>query len=94
MFICKDCGFIFEEPKKYSEDLTPGGANEGGSFNIELKGCPKCQGSFAEAKQCGSCEEWFDADDLTDTTEYFNGGCGDCCEGCIEAGDMKEIGGI
>lgn len=42
-------------------------------------------------KQCEICGEWFDEDELQDTTEYINGGCGYCCEQCIEDGDMKTI---
>jgi hypothetical protein len=41
--------------------------------------------------QCEICGEWFVEDELTDTTEYINGGCGKCCEQCIEDGDMVAI---
>lgn len=46
-----------------------------------------------EKKKCEICGEWFDEDELQDTTEMINGGCGYCCEQCIEDADMKEIGG-
>ena len=86
MFKCLDCGHIFEEPKQYSEDRTPGGACEGGSFIEHYTGCPVCSGAYEEAKQCEICGKYFTSDELTDTNEYINGGCGDCCEQCIEEG--------
>lgn len=88
MYKCLDCGHVFEEPKQYSEDRTPGGACEGGSFIEHYTGCPLCSGAYEEAKQCEICGEYFAYDELTDTTEYINGGCGDCCEQCIEDGGM------
>lgn len=91
MYKCLGCGHIFEEPKQYSEDRTPGGACEGGSFIEHYTGCPVCSGAYEEAKQCEICGEYFTSDELTDTTEYINGGCGDCCEQCIEDGEMVEI---
>ena len=32
MFICDDCELVFDEPKEFVEDRTPGGVSEGGSF--------------------------------------------------------------
>jgi hypothetical protein len=88
MYKCLDCGAVFEEPKEYAEDRTPGGSFEGGSFIEHFTGCPYCEGAYEEAKQCEICGEYFTSDELTDTTEYINGGCGDCCEQCIEDGGM------
>lgn len=93
MYKCLDCGAVFENPKEYAEDRTPGGANEGGSFIERYKGCPQCSGAYEEAKQCEICGEYFTDDELQDTTEMVNGGLGMCCEGCIDDGDMVEIGG-
>lgn len=42
MYKCNLCGAIFETPKNYCEDLTPGGSFEGGSFNYRFCGCPEC----------------------------------------------------
>lgn len=39
--------------------------------------------------KCEICGEW--NQELTDTTTYINGGCGMCCESCIEDGEMVEI---
>lgn len=88
MYKCLDCGHVFEEPKQYREDRTPGGTCEGGSFIEHYTGCLLCSGAYEEAKQCEICGEYFTSDELTDTTEYINGGCGDCCEQCIEDGGM------
>lgn len=88
MYKCLDCGQVFDEPKQYSEDRTPDGVFEGGSFIEHYTGCPVCSGAYEEAKQCEICGEYFMSDELTDTTEYINGGCGDCCEQCIEDGGM------
>ena len=48
MYYCKECDYVFEEPKKYAEDRTPGGAFEGGSFIEYFEGCPICGGGFVE----------------------------------------------
>lgn len=60
MYICKDCGLIFSEPKHYSEDRTPGGVCEGGSFIEHYEGCPACAGAFDDAQMCQRCSEWCD----------------------------------
>ena len=91
MYKCKDCGLIFDEPKEYSEDCTPGGAFEGGSFINRFSGCPNCSGAYDDAKEWEICGEYFLEEELEDTTEMINGGCGYCCSQCIEDNDMSEI---
>lgn len=76
MYKCLECGKVFEAPKQNNEN------------EIKFKRCPYCYGSCEELIQCEICEEYFSIDELTDTTEYINGGCGMCCEECIEGGDM------
>lgn len=62
------------------------------SFEEKKDTCPFCgSDDVEEMKQCEMCEEYFKEDDLHDTEEYINGGCGYCCEQCIEDGDMVEI---
>lgn len=55
MFICLECGTIFEEPKKYTEthglDSPP---------YEEFYGCPECGGGFHETFKCDGCGEWID----------------------------------
>lgn len=48
MYKCLDCGYIFDEPNRYSEDRTPGGVFEGGSFIEYWYGCPSCAGAYEE----------------------------------------------
>lgn len=91
MFKCLDCYEVFEEPKKYAEDRTPGGAFEGGSFIEYFTGCPYCSGAYEEAKECEICGNYFTDDELKDTTEMINGGCGYCCGQCINDNEMIEI---
>ena len=57
MYYCKECDYVFEEPKKYTEDRTPGGAFEGGSFIEYFEGCPICGGAFVEYNEEESEEE-------------------------------------
>lgn len=91
MYKCSECGEIFEEPKSYSEDRTPGGSFEGGSFIVHFLGCPECSGAFKEVKECSICGEYKFLEDLTDTTGMINGDCGYCCEQCLEDNDIKEL---
>ena len=55
--------------------------------------CPYCHDNedLEEAMKCDICEEYYSQDDLTDTTEYINGGVGYCCEGCMQDADMRAI---
>lgn len=48
MYRCERCNKLFDEPKIYTEDLTPGGAFEGGSFNKKYYGCPSCEADYEE----------------------------------------------
>lgn len=48
MYECLDCGHIFDEPKQYSEDMTPSGAFEGESFIGHYNGCPLCSGEYED----------------------------------------------
>ncbi len=78
MYKCCDCGCVFEEPKHYSEDRTPGGAFEGGSFIEHYEGCPYCSGAFEEATECDGCGEYFFESCLVSTKD------GRYCEDCLE----------
>ena len=55
MFVCLECGHVFEEPKSYVEthglDSPP---------YENSKGCPICCGAYVEAYRCNCCEEWID----------------------------------
>ena len=64
MYICKNCNYEFEKPKKYSEDRTPGCAFEGGTFIEYFTGCPLCAGGYEETAECNYCERTFAESDL------------------------------
>lgn len=76
MYKCYDCGSIFTEPENFSEDRTPGGAFEGGSFIEDYTGCPMCSGAYGEVQECDLCGEWAYVGDLN----YCEQGslCDDC----------------
>ena len=56
MYICKECGLVFNNPKKYSEDCTPYGGPAEPGFTRSYEGCPSCEGNYVEATQCVRCE--------------------------------------
>ena len=53
MYLCLDCGELFEEPKHYTEthglDFPP---------YEEWSGCPECAGAYVKTILCDYCEEW------------------------------------
>ena len=82
MYKCFECGSVFEEPKKYSEDLTPGGTFEGGNFIKYYTACPQCGGDYDNAIECDYCGEFA----FLKYGEHKDGGF--CCQGCLD--DMEE----
>lgn len=78
MFICLDCGCVFDEPKHWIEthglDSPP---------YEEWNGCPSCGGAYAETYKCDGCNDW-----LCGTyAETKNGN--KYCENCYE---IREVG--
>ena len=57
MFVCTECGMVFEEPIKIEEDR---GEYFGFPAYEEFYVCPKCKGVYVEAHRCDSCDEWID----------------------------------
>ena len=53
MYKCEDCGYIFDEPREYS-DME----NEYGCNGLTWSGCPKCAGNYEEVKKCDYCGKW------------------------------------
>ena len=76
MYKCYDCGYIFDEPENFSEDKTPGGVFEGGSFIEHCIGCPRCSGAYGEIKECDNCNEFVYLPDLILTDD------GEICDNC------------
>lgn len=65
MWICNDCGAVFENPREYYEHDT-------GYHEID---CPHCgSGDIDEAKRCSGCDEWVNEKNLV------NGLCPACIE--------------
>lgn len=83
MYKCFDCGCVFEQPKTYVEDCTPGGVSEGGSFLQKYDCCPECEGAFGSVEECVICGEW----------GYVDSGCYDndgfICENCNAEIDLE-----
>lgn len=78
MFICLDCGCVFDEPKHWIEthglDSSP---------YEEWNGCPSCGGAYAETYKCDNCGDWING-------EYVKLKNGDnFCENCYE---IREVG--
>ena len=71
MWVCLDCGLIFNEPKHYVE--THG--LHCGPYE-EWDGCPKCSGACTEAYECDCCGE-FIVDDYIKTKDGYRY-CEDC----------------
>lgn len=55
MFICKECGHIFEKGEEQTW-IEPHGEH--------LSGCQICSGSYEEAEQCNICGSYFLAEKL------------------------------
>lgn len=75
MYICLECGAVFEEPETWEEGR---GEFWGFPCSETVSGCPECGGDYEEALQCAECGEWFFTDELDD------GLCEDCQEEEIE----------
>lgn len=71
MYICLECGSLFDKPVYYREkhgfDTPP---------YEEFEACPCCGGAFTETYECDSCGEWITGDyvELNDGSRY--------CEEC------------
>lgn len=87
MYKCLECERIFDRPRTISEDLTPGGAFEGGSFIYHYEVCPYCESSsFKELKECDNCGYY----EIKENGEYIKKQW--LCESCIEEMEKKKNG--
>ncbi len=73
MFICLNCGEIFEEPKHYVEKH----GFEYGPFE-EYDGCPVCGDSYEEAYECSNCNSY-----ICETNAVIMDGR-EVCEACAD----------
>lgn len=53
MYICLDCGKVFEDYIRIETD-----------YGEKKSVSPCCCGAFAEAEQCEECEEWVEAEEV------------------------------
>ena len=73
MYICVDCGFVFEETEVDFESYNH--ADHGDRPAVEEWACcPACKGAFTDAVKCKMCENWFDE------VHLFGGVCDKCIE--------------
>lgn len=70
MFVCTNCGYLFEEPCEWEE--RHGFSH--GPFE-RWRGCPKCYEPYVEAHKCDSCRDWIDG-------EYIKVGDKRYCSNC------------
>ena len=77
MYLCLDCGALFEDPQKYTE--THGLS----SPPYETwTGCPECGGGYVETICCHLCGEWV-------TGEYVKLKDGTvACDQCYKVNDI------
>lgn len=74
MYICKDCGYVFEEPVVEYDDPSPAGVSLA-SGAYEYESCPHCGSDDIDgAEVCACCGEWYDG------TKNSKIVCGDCYE--------------
>ena len=67
MYICKDCGAVFEEPNVWRDDPSPAGVALPSGY-YEYWECPKCGSEdIDEAKQCEVCGEYIAFRGICDT---------------------------
>lgn len=95
MYKCSECENRFEEPKQkqicFETEYGVSNLFDSRTFTT-VSVCPYCEDSgIEELVKCDVCEEWFEEDELEDTTEYINGGVGYACEQCRIDGEMIEI---
>lgn len=74
MFICMDCGHVFEEPRVEHERMADfWGAPAWEEFGV----CPNCGSvEYDTAEQCERCGEW-----VPETTDFGNV---KLCDFCLE----------
>ena len=53
MFVCIECGVLFEDPVEWEEHH----GLEHGPYE-HWTGCPSCHSGYAEAHRCDECSEW------------------------------------
>lgn len=90
MYICKECGKVFEEPVVMYDDPSPSGISlSAGAY--EYHACPYCESDdVGEAVECPCCGEYHDYDDGIVCKECRDGIAGELDEIRIRNGFTKD----
>ena len=79
MYICTECGEVFEEPVMIKDDPSPAGVSLTSGYYV-YESCPHCSSDrIEEAEQCKCCGEWYD----------HNKGSDVLCDDCYDTVEMK-----
>ena len=79
MFVCLDCGCVFEDAVNYTENH---GFTDG--LYETWNGCPKCGGTFVETRCCDNCGKYI-------TDKYIKTKNNDfLCSNCYIEKDIDE----
>lgn len=73
MFLCQDCGAIFDAPNQWQE--THG--LEHAPFE-HFSGCPICAGAYCFTYQCDKCGQWITDDYIKIDTQRY-------CQNCYQS---------
>lgn len=92
MYVCNECQSIFEnlDDKKINFELEYGVSHlftDNHTMTVKVSPCCKTV-DYDELKECDYCGELFKENELEDTSEAINGGCGYLCEQCINDCDI------
>ena len=79
MWICTNCGHIFEEPRRWEERH----GFDYGPFE-KFSGCPECGEPYVKAHECDCCGKWIDG-------RYIKLESGErICENCYTTYELGE----
>lgn len=80
MFVCLECGNVFEEPQYWEE--THG--LDHGPYEA-FSGCPDCAGAYVEAYECDCCGEVINTDTYVEIEDQKY------CEHCFTIKRLEDI---
>ena len=82
MYICKECGYIFEEPEKWQE--THG--NDNPNYFEDFLGCPICLSTdYTLALPCDFCGEFIEGEYVELKDKQL------ACNACYIVKDLEEL---
>ena len=81
MYICLDCGSLFEEPVTYQGDKLE---HFGFTCRENWTGCPSCSGSYKETFHCDHCGDYITDNfiELSDGTKI--------CDNCYQVKNIND----